>query len=145
MPHTPSSSNLTSNSSSRHILTPSSKKGRNRKKSLITIPLPTTAQLLDQTQQTTDEWYKSQRTRKGYANYVKNGKEWLAGWASGEQYEEDLEDGRLRVELATAFEKIGEQTPVALRLFTAFKCEHQGCGFSTAEGLRSAFKDYFER
>ena len=33
--------------------------------------VPTAAQLLDQSQQTTEEWYKAVRTKKGYAGYVK--------------------------------------------------------------------------
>ena len=42
---------------------------------------PTTTQLLSQSQQTMDEWYKSVQTKKGYTNYVKSGKEWLVEWA----------------------------------------------------------------
>ncbi|KAF7982023.1 hypothetical protein HWV62_30272 [Athelia sp. TMB] len=30
-------------------------------------------------------------------------------------------------------------------MLTAFKCDHEGKKFSTAEGIRSAFKSYFER
>ncbi|KAJ7146653.1 hypothetical protein C8R44DRAFT_864392 [Mycena epipterygia] len=87
--------------------------------------------------QTTDEWYKSPRTKKGYGNYVKGGKTWLEEWTS---------EGRLDDEIAVdAFDNITDQTPLALRALTAYKCEHLGRGFASAEGLRSAFKDYFER
>ncbi|KAJ6532615.1 hypothetical protein B0H19DRAFT_1383964 [Mycena capillaripes] len=88
-------------------------------------------------QQTTDEWYKSSRTKKGYANYVKSGKKWLVDWTA---------EGRLDDEIsADAFDSITDQTPLALRALTAYKCEHLERGFASAEGLRSAFKDYFER
>ncbi|KAJ6486281.1 hypothetical protein DFH09DRAFT_1291609 [Mycena vulgaris] len=80
--------------------------------------LPSASSLLQHSQQTTEEWYKSQSTKKGYANYVKG---------------------------ADAFDNIGAETPLALRALTAYKCEHLERGFATAEGLRSAFKDYFER
>ncbi|KAJ7456105.1 hypothetical protein FB451DRAFT_1564714 [Mycena latifolia] len=99
--------------------------------------LPSASSLLDNSQQTTDEWYKSSRTKKGYANYVKSGKKWLKDWTA---------EGRLDDEIAAdAFDEITEETPLALRALTAYKCEHLERGFASAEGLRSAFKDYFER
>ncbi|KAJ7121155.1 hypothetical protein C8R44DRAFT_736834 [Mycena epipterygia] len=77
------------------------------------------------------------RTKKGYRNYVKGDKTWLEEWTS---------EGRLNDEIAAdAFDNITDQTPLALRALTAYKCEHLGRGFASAEGLRSAFKDYFER
>ncbi|KAJ6456576.1 hypothetical protein DFH09DRAFT_847576, partial [Mycena vulgaris] len=86
---------------------------------------------------TTEEWYKSQSTKKGYANYVKGGKKWLVDWNA---------EGRLDDEIsADAFDNIGAETPLALRALTAYKCEHLERGFVTVDGLRSAFKDYFER
>ncbi|KAK7029766.1 hypothetical protein R3P38DRAFT_3188637 [Favolaschia claudopus] len=98
---------------------------------------PSSTSLLKHSQQTTDEWYKAARTKNGYANYVKSGKKWLAEWTS---------EGRLDDEIgADAFDVIAEHTPLALRALTAYKCEHLERGFSSAEGLRSAFKDYFER
>ncbi|KAJ7718975.1 hypothetical protein DFH07DRAFT_973107 [Mycena maculata] len=99
--------------------------------------LPSASSLLNNSQQTTDEWYKSPRTKKGYGNYVKSGKAWIIEWTS---------EGRLDDEIsADAFDIITSETPLALRALTAFKCEHLERGFATAEGLRSAFKDYFER
>jgi len=143
---------------------PSPKKSRSRKSQgtsiqVEPIPAPSVAQLLDQSRETTDEWYKSKRTKNGYANYVKHGKQWLGDWAiedrtdsddselvtSEDRTGDDPEEGSTRVHLAQAFNTISDHTPVALRLLTAYKCEHQGCTFATAEGLRSAFKDYFER
>ncbi|KAK7016515.1 hypothetical protein R3P38DRAFT_2785719 [Favolaschia claudopus] len=98
---------------------------------------PSSTSLLEHSQQTTDEWYKAARTKTGYANYVKSGKKWLEEWTS---------EGRLDEEIgADAFDVIAEHTPLALRALTAYKCEHLERGFSSAEGLRSAFKDYFER
>ncbi|KAJ7087564.1 hypothetical protein B0H15DRAFT_982779 [Mycena belliarum] len=103
-----------------------------------TLPtIPSASSLLNNSQQTTDEWYKSKRTKKGYANYVKSGKKWLVDWTA---------EGRLDDEIsADAFDEITAETPLALRALTAYKCEHLERGFASAEGLRSAFKDYFER
>ncbi|KAK7006849.1 hypothetical protein R3P38DRAFT_2470568, partial [Favolaschia claudopus] len=98
---------------------------------------PSSTSLLKHSQQTTDEWYKTARTKNGYANYVKSGKKWLEEWTS---------EGRLDDEiLADAFDVIGEHTPLALRALNAYKCEHLERSFASAEGIRSAFKDYFER
>ncbi|KAJ7859386.1 hypothetical protein B0H13DRAFT_2570585 [Mycena leptocephala] len=116
--------------------------GTKRARAKAAKPVRTTAavsgaSLLQDSQQTTDEWYKSSRTKKGYANYVKSGKKWLVDWTA---------EGRLDDEIsADAFDTITEQTPLALRALTAYKCEHLERGFASAEGLRSAFKDYFER
>ncbi|KAJ6459812.1 hypothetical protein C8R47DRAFT_1081194 [Mycena vitilis] len=86
---------------------------------------------------TTEDWYKSSRTKAGYANYVKSGKKWLLDWTA---------EGRLDDEISgDAFDVISEDTPLALRALTAYKCEHLERGFASAEGLCSAFKDYFER
>ena len=112
---------------------------------------PTAAELLSQSQQTTDEWYKSVRTKKGYANYVKSGKEWLVEWAKKPEAERMMgddevdDDSEMRTNLEKAFNSITDHTPVALRMLISYKCDHQGRGFATAEGLRSAFKHYFER
>ncbi|KAF7333246.1 hypothetical protein MSAN_02426700 [Mycena sanguinolenta] len=99
--------------------------------------LPSAASLLNNSQQTTDEWYKSPRTKKGYANYVKSGKKWLVDWTAEDRLGDEIS--------ADAFDNITAETPLALRALVAYKCEHLKRGFSSAEGIRSAFKDYFER
>jgi hypothetical protein len=111
---------------------------------------PTAAQLLSQSQQTMDEWYKSVQTKKGYANYVKSGKEWLVEWAkkpelSGRMEDNFKVDDNLEMNLAKVFDSITEQTPVALWMLISYKCDHQGRGFVMAEGIHSAFKHYSER
>ena len=111
---------------------------------------PSASELLDRTRMTTDQWYKSVKTTKSYANYVKSGKEWLEKWTKeGRQgLEEERETGEVPEErflFAGAFDDIGAHTPTALRLLTAYKCDHLGRQFETAEGLRSAFKLYWER
>jgi hypothetical protein len=117
-------------------------------------PEPSALTLLNHSQQTTDEWYKSARTKAGYANYVKSGKKWLEKWVAGAGLVDEDEGGMAghgdgngpqRSSFADAFDSIISQTPTALRLLTAYKCDHQGRGFATAEGLRSAFKHFFER
>jgi hypothetical protein len=115
------------------------------------VPEPSASTLLNHSQQTTDEWYKSTRTKAGYANYVKSGKKWLEEWVAGgrlvdkDERSRGQEDDPERSSFADAFDSIISQTPTALRLLTAYKCDHQGRAFATAEGLRSAFKHFFER
>ncbi|KAJ7817610.1 hypothetical protein B0H14DRAFT_2601903 [Mycena olivaceomarginata] len=117
--------------------TKKSSKAKAVKPVAATTNLPSTSSLLENSRQTTDEWYKAARTKQGYANYVKSGKKWLEDWTS---------EGRLEDEISEkAFDVITDQTPLALRALTAYKCEHLERGFASAEGLRSAFKDYFER
>ena len=116
------------------------KKSRHEERTPAESEPPTTAQLLSQSQQTTDEWYKSVWTKKGYANYVKSGKEWLVEWAKKPELagrmEDNLEvDHDLEMNLAKAFDSITEQTPVALRMLISYKCDHQGRGFAMAEGI----------
>jgi len=103
---------------------------------------PSASTLLNHSQQTTDEWYKSVRTKKGYASYVKSGKKWLAEWVAEDRLDDQESE---ESNFAGAFDNLTSQTPTALRLLTAYKCDHQGRAFATAEGLRSAFKHYFER
>lgn len=45
--------------------------------------------------------------------------------------------------LALAFDNISEYTPKALHAFVVYKCEIEGCSYKTAEGIRSAFKNFF--
>ena len=147
MPRTKTSASSTTTTKS---LAAARKKSRHEEPGPTESEPPTAAQLLSRSQQTMDEWYKSVRTKKGYANYVKSGKEWLVEWAKKPELagrmEDNLEvDDDLEMNLATAFDSITEQTPVALRMLISYKCDHQGRGFATAEGIRSAFKHYFER
>ena len=126
------------------------KKSRHEECMPVESEPPTTAQLLSQSQQTTDEWYKSVWTKKEYANYVKSGKEWLVEWAKKPELagrtEDNLEvDDDSEMNLAKAFDSITEQTPVALQMLISYKCDHQGQGFAMAEGIWSAFKHYFEQ
>ncbi|KAF9107847.1 hypothetical protein BGX27_008595, partial [Mortierella sp. AM989] len=47
-------------------------------------------------------------------------------------------------EFASAFDLISSTTPIVLRAFVSFKCNESGFSFKTGEGIRSAFKRYFE-
>jgi hypothetical protein len=38
-----------------------------------------------------------------------------------------------------AFDYIGPQMPVALHIFTAYKCDHEGKGFANAFGIQAVF------
>ncbi|KAJ6590770.1 hypothetical protein B0H10DRAFT_1961038 [Mycena sp. CBHHK59/15] len=81
-----------------------------------TSELPSASSLLYNSQQTTEKWYKSPQTKKGYGNYVKSSKKWLVDWTA---------KGCLHNEIsADAFDNITAQTPLALRALTAYKCEH---------------------
>ena len=120
---------------------------------------PSRRDLHQQTQLTTEEWYKSKNTQKLYASHVKGGMQFVKDWdAEHEEDEEDIQEkdmdgtaaasGRSTansLRLGDAFEKVGEKTPMALRLYTADKCERLSRSFAVAEGTRSAFKLYFER
>ncbi|KAK7691284.1 hypothetical protein QCA50_004677 [Cerrena zonata] len=107
---------------------------------------PSTTQLLQSSRLTTDEWYKAARTTKAYANYVKAGKKWLEDWVTEARDDGNAtgSDREERIAFREAFDIIGTNTPTALRLYTAYKCEHNNLGFPTADGIRSAFKQYFE-
>lgn len=122
---------------------------------------------------TTEQWFKAKRTTNAYAGYVKAGKKWLEDWVkvgeglrtdvldavqSGDADQNVVEETAAAVEsgdsnvgvgvrpaYAGALDVIGEHTPTVLLLLTTFKCEREGCKFNTAEGIRSAFKDYFEQ
>lgn len=109
--------------------------------------------MLESSRLTTEAWYKSKRTTNAYANYVKAGKAWLEKWVAEELSNGDpdvegppetVASGNGRAVFAGVFDEAGEHTPTVLRMYVAFKCEHQKLGFSTAEGIRSAFKGYFE-
>ncbi|KII85744.1 hypothetical protein PLICRDRAFT_178074 [Plicaturopsis crispa FD-325 SS-3] len=109
---------------------------------------PSASSLLDHSRVTTDQWYKASSTTQAYANYVKAGKKWLKGWVEEGRDQVADDEGTASEErsaFADALDIIGEHTPTVLRLLTALKCDHQGHSYRTAEGLRSAFKDYFER
>ncbi|KAF7351924.1 hypothetical protein MVEN_01154200 [Mycena venus] len=92
------------------------KKAAKPAQTAATSDLPSTSSLLKNSRQTTDEWLKSARTKKGYGNYVKGGKKWLVEWTA---------EGRLDDEISEdAFDN--EVLP-------------------PQKASRSAFKDYFEQ
>ena len=115
--------------------------------------MPNSGSLLKSSRLTTEAWYKSKCTTIVYANYVKAGKAWLEKWVVKEPSNGDSDvggppepvaSGNGHAVFASAFNEAGEHTPTVLHMYVAFKCEHQKLGFSTAEGIRSAFKSYFE-
>ncbi|KZP19652.1 hypothetical protein FIBSPDRAFT_955310 [Athelia psychrophila] len=109
-------------------------------------PRPTAAALDTSSLLTAEQWFHSKNTTRTYANYVKAGKKFLARWADvgRETVEEETQGGSLP-EYTNAFDIIGEHTPIALQMLTAFKCDYEEKRFATAEGLCSSFKSYFER
>jgi len=80
---------------------------------------------------------------------VKSGKSWLKDWVANGGFDDpgssSNEGTEERSKFANAFDILSVQTPIALRLLTAYKCDHSSCSFSTAEGVWSAFKQYFKR
>lgn len=72
----------------------------------------------------------SKGTSKSYQGHVKRALEYAA----------DTTDP----EYKTAFTIISAHTPTVLLAFIASKCEQSGYTFKTAEGIRSALKQYFE-
>jgi hypothetical protein len=86
-------------------------------------------QMLETTAAKTASHLYSSNTRIRYDGHVSRGKEYLQNFSNGE--------------LKEAFNVLSGQTPTALLAFVAFKCEHSGYSYKTAEGIRSAFKQYF--
>ncbi|KAL6299998.1 hypothetical protein BKA93DRAFT_753048 [Sparassis latifolia] len=118
---------------------------------------PMTSELLQHSDLTTEQWYKSKNTQKVYVNYVKSGKAWLVQWVNEGQKEVDSRPSSTEGEqsgecsipeehsmFAGAFDKISEHTPMVLCLLMAYKCDHEKHGYATTEGLHSTFKEYFE-
>ena len=92
-----------------------------------------------------DLWFRAQSTQENYKRYVREAREWVIGWAAGMQDaagESDQDDAD-RAALGLAFDSISEYTPKALHAFVVYKCEITGLSYKTAEGIRSAFKNYF--
>lgn len=121
-----------------------------RKTKGAVAPAPSAAVLLGQSLQTTDQWYRATRTLNGYASYVKAAKTWLREWIEQGNLTEEVEGETLeganeRRRFANAFDSITAETALVLRLYTTFKCDVANLGYATAEGIRSAFKSYFER
>ncbi|KIM83636.1 hypothetical protein PILCRDRAFT_7050 [Piloderma croceum F 1598] len=106
----------------------------------------------DATSDDPDDYRPVVQVRKDYKIVRKLREEWkrVEKWTKEgrEGLEEEQETGEVPEErslFAGAFDNIGAQTPTALRLLTAYKCDHLDRQFEMAEGLRSAFKLYWER
>ncbi len=99
-----------------------------RSQSTTPLPHPTSAELQHTAAQTTDDWLFANRTKSNYDGHINRGKAFL---------------GSMGDDFANAFDSITADTPVALRMFLSYKCDHEQCSFKTAEGIRSAFKTYF--
>ncbi|KAF9944455.1 hypothetical protein BGZ70_004632, partial [Mortierella alpina] len=84
---------------------------------------------LESVQRTVNTYRRSKGTKRNYDGDINRGKAFIVG----------LGDSALK----NAFEELSELTPTALRVLIASKCETQGCSYKTAEGIRSAFKQYF--
>jgi hypothetical protein len=82
-----------------------------------------------------------------YNNYVRSGKEFLEEWVREGLMDVDgvIQVDEERSSFSKAFDSVTDRTPTALCILLAYKCEHEGKGFATAESIRSAFKMYFER
>ncbi|KAI0056179.1 hypothetical protein BV25DRAFT_1921184 [Artomyces pyxidatus] len=104
--------------------------------------------LLSQAEATSKKWYRQPKTTSQYDGYIKNGRLWLQSFSTCEHEEVEVPDGDPslgREKFVDAFDKLSEYTAVALLLYTVYKCDEQGNGFATAEGVRAAFKQHFER
>lgn len=85
---------------------------------------------LDAAAQATESHRYSRKTRVNYKGHVERAL----------KYTSELEDP----EWKTALTAISVHTPTVLLAFIASKCEQSGYSFKTAEGIRSALKQYFE-
>ncbi|KAF9115196.1 hypothetical protein BGX30_006376, partial [Mortierella sp. GBA39] len=85
---------------------------------------------LDAAAQATESHRYSRKTRVNYKGHIERALKNAC----------DLEDP----EWKTALTAISVHTPTVLLAFIASKCEQSGYSFKTAEGIRSAMKQYFE-
>jgi len=85
---------------------------------------------LDAAAQATESHRYSRKTRVNYKGHVERAL----------KYTSELEDPEWKTALTT----ISVHTPTVLLAFIASKCEQSGYSFKTAEGIRSAMKQYFE-
>ncbi|KAF9207016.1 hypothetical protein BGZ49_001352 [Haplosporangium sp. Z 27] len=90
--------------------------------------LPSIQSELDTTKSTEDHRY-SKKTRGNYNGHIERGKKYASEFGP---------------DMAGAFDSISRITPVVLRAFVSNKCNENGYSYKTAEGIRSAFKKYFE-
>lgn len=84
-----------------------------------------------------DEHYHSKKTTNAYKSTVKRGKEFLKSLVDSQQIPEGLQD------YDKAFSKPIEASPIALLQFTVNYLSKADYKYSTAEQIRSSFKDHF--
>lgn len=93
-------------------------------------PLPASIQnALAAANETIEKYRFSKKTTSNYKTYIERGKKYASN--SGP-------------EVANVFDSITSITPVILRAFVSHKCNENGLSYKTAEGIRSAFKRYFQ-
>lgn len=114
----------------------------------VSVSMPVTGK--ERSQQTIDNWYRSKNTTKAYAGYVRAGFKWVEAFTDATRFDLDgsqatLMDPEQRMKLRGALETPGEWSPMALRAFIASKCDYDTKKYSTAEGIRAAFKNYWEQ
>ncbi|KAG0351487.1 hypothetical protein BGX24_007840, partial [Mortierella sp. AD032] len=85
---------------------------------------------LNAASKSTDAHFQSSGTKTSYWGHAKRALEYAAATADPEYQ--------------TAFTTISAHTPTVLLAFVASKCDQSGYTFKTAEGIRSAMKQYFE-
>ncbi|KAF9993511.1 hypothetical protein BGZ79_001792 [Entomortierella chlamydospora] len=83
---------------------------------------------LDTAPQATKDHRYSKKTRSIYQGHIERGKKYASKF-------QEMED---------AFDKISHATPMMLRAFVSFQCQENNFSHKTAEGIRSAFKQYFQ-
>lgn len=122
-------------------------KSTSRKRKDAPASLPSYASLSHLSAEKVTAWFRAPATSDAYKRYVREGKEWVTKWAEGMDEPEDviqgLGEGLVGDELASAFDVIREATPKALHAFVVYKCVIMENSYKTAEGIHSAFKNYF--
>lgn len=96
----------------------------------------TASMLYESINSTIRQYYRKGKTTVSYANHIKLAKKWLHDAVTAGHVDSSMADG---------FTVLSDRTAEALLLYTAHKCssEGQSLSYSTAEGIRYAFREYW--
>ena len=122
--------------------------GKKTKKKVMLILKPTIQELQNIQKTNHDEHGQPKTTKSNYGGYIKRGKEFLALLVERRQAQGDSAsmDGLDTNVLEKAFDdnRPNEYSATALELYLTEKCFNEGHGKSTAEGIHSAWANYWD-
>ena len=131
----------------------SSKKSASQPRKKVPVTSVHVNQLQEAARQVKSAHRKARTTQKVYHNYVLQGRAFLEGLAQGHQVPAGVppeaavsSDADQDPLLTAAFDAAPNcRSPEALVLFLIFKCDTNNLSMSTADGIYSAFKDYWDQ